>query len=97
MPYLRYVKQASGGRTFTVFLKDPRTGPKAADFIWAPELRPLRGTECPHHPHAAAPDLARSASRPRAPRPTRALPRCRIPRVAVLAGGDSRHHRFTDG
>ena len=26
VPYLRYVKRASGGRTFTVFLKDPRTG-----------------------------------------------------------------------
>ena len=24
--YLRYVKRATGGRTYTVFLKDPRTG-----------------------------------------------------------------------
>ena len=34
--YLRHVKRASGGRTYTVFLKDPRTGPKTADFIWSP-------------------------------------------------------------
>lgn len=37
--YLRAVKRASGGRCFTVFLKDPRTGPGAADIVWAPDRK----------------------------------------------------------
>ena len=41
--YVRHVKRASGGRTFTVILKDPRAGGTAADFIWVPEHDRLRG------------------------------------------------------
>jgi len=95
VPYLRYVKHASGGRTYTVFLKDPRTGPGAADFIWAPSYDRIRGsnvltTLTP--PHRISPERLREA---------RAAPDMRLaplphPRVAVLVGGDSRHHRFTD-
>ena len=36
VPYLKAVKAASGGKTFTVFLKDPRIGASAADLIWMP-------------------------------------------------------------
>ncbi|WP_442881052.1 ELM1/GtrOC1 family putative glycosyltransferase [Bosea sp. (in: a-proteobacteria)] len=35
--YLRALKKASNGRSFTVFLKDPRTGATAADLIWVPQ------------------------------------------------------------
>lgn len=93
--YVRAVKRASEGRTFTVFLKDPRTGPTAADLIWVPDHDRLRGPNVittltsPHRVSAerlaaarAAPDLRLSA-----------LPG---PRVAVLAGGPSRHLRFGD-
>ena len=95
VPYLRFVRTASGGRTFTVFLKDPRTGPKTADLIWAPSYDRIRGpnvvtTLTP--PHRISP--ARLAAARNAPDPRCAgLPH---PRVAVLAGGRSRHHRFTD-
>jgi mitochondrial fission protein ELM1 len=93
--YLRFVKKATGGRTYTVFLKDPRTGPKAADFIWSPEYDRLRGPNVlntltpPHRVSAKRIEAARASPDPR-------LAHLPHPRVAVLAGGDSRHHRFSD-
>jgi mitochondrial fission protein ELM1 len=92
--YLRLVKRASGGRAYTVFLKDPRTGPGAADFIWSPVYDRLRSSNVlntltpPHRVSSARIEAARSA-------PDHRLAHLPHPRVAVLAGGDSRHHRFT--
>src|SRR5687767_6923105 len=92
--YVRAVKTASGRRTFTVILKDPRTGPSSADLIWVPEHDRLRGPNVlatltsPHRVSAARLAGARARPDPR----LAGLPK---PRVAVLAGGDSRHHRFT--
>src|SRR5437763_10505162 len=34
VPYLRRIRKESRGRTFTVFIKDPYTGPQTADVIW---------------------------------------------------------------
>ena len=96
VPYLRFIKHASGGRTYTVFLKDPRTGPNAADLIWAPSYDRIRGPNVLNTltpPHRVSPErlaLARAVPDER----LAALPQ---PRVAVLAGGNSRHHRFKDG
>ncbi|QGZ34324.1 mitochondrial fission ELM1 family protein [Stappia indica] len=94
--YLARIKRESFGRTFTVFLKDPRTGAGAADLIWVPEHDTLRGDNViatPSGPHRFSQD--RLAAARAAPRPEiAALPR---PRVAVLVGGDSRNHRFSDG
>ena len=93
--YLARVKRDSFGRTFTVLLKDPRTGAKAADLIWVPEHDSLRGDNVivtasgPHRFSQARLDAARAAPRLE----IAALPR---PRVAVLVGGDSRNHRFTE-
>ncbi|MBM6583388.1 mitochondrial fission ELM1 family protein [Microvirga sp. BT689] len=93
--YLRFVKRASGGRTYTVFLKDPRTGPETADFIWSPVYDRLRGPNVlttltpPHRVSAQRIEAARA-------RPDQRLARLPHPRTAVLAGGNSRHHRFTD-
>lgn len=94
VPYLRFVKRASGGRTFTVFLKDPRTGPGTADFIWSPSYDRLRGPNVLNTltpPHRVSSRRLEEAS----VRPDPRLASIRSPRVAVLAGGDSRHHRFT--
>ena len=94
VPYLRAVARRSGRRVFTVFLKDPRTGPGLADLIWVPEHDSLRGpnvlaTLTP--PHRISPERLRAAAVAPDPR-LAALP---SPRVAVLVGGDSRHARFT--
>lgn len=93
VPYLRAVKRASGGRTFTLFLKDPRSGPGTADLIWVPEHDALRGDNVIvtlTTPHRLSP--ARLAEARAKPDPRLAvLP---SPRAAVLVGGDSRHHRF---
>ncbi|WP_108048239.1 mitochondrial fission ELM1 family protein [Bosea sp. 124] len=93
IPYVRAVKKASNGATFTVILKDPRTGPGAADLIWVARHDRLRGENVlvtTTSPHRLAPErLALAKSRP--PAAIAALP---SPRAAVLVGGDSRHHRF---
>lgn len=93
--YLRRVKRLSKGQTFTVFLKDPRTGPDTADFIWVPEHDRLRGRNVlvtPTSPHKfSAERLAALAETPFA-----GIDKLQPPKIAVLAGGDSRHHTFTD-
>lgn len=94
VPYLRRVKKASDGRTFTVFLKDPRTGPKTADLIWVPEHDSLRGTNVlvtPTAPHR----FSRQVLADLRTRPHPDIDPLSHPRVAVLIGGDSRHHTFT--
>lgn len=96
VPYVRAVKRGSGGRTFTVFLKDPRTGPGSADLIWAPSYDRLRGPNVVTSltsPHRFSPErLAAERLRPD-PR----VAGLNTPRAAVLVGGGSRHHRFAAG
>lgn len=96
VPYLRFVKHASGGRTYTVFLKDPRIGPRAADFIWAPSYDRIRGPNVLNTltpPHRVSPERLAAARAHPDPR-LASLPH---PRVGVLVGGSSRHHRFGEG
>ena len=94
VPYLRRVKRVSGGRAFTVFVKDPYTGTGTADVIWVPEHDRLRGdnvvvTLTPAH--RLRPDVfaaARAAPDPRlAPLPQ--------PRVAMILGGKGVNHDFS--
>ena len=93
IPYVRAVKRGSQGRTFTVILKDPRTGTGAADLIWVQEHDRLRGPNvltslvAPHRISARRLAEARATLDPR-------IAALAHPRVAVLVGGDSRHHRF---
>ncbi len=93
IPYVRAVKKASNGRTFTVILKDPRTGAGSADLIWVAEHDRLRGDNVlvtitsPHRLSAERLAQARAV-------PPEAIASRPAPRAAVLAGGDSRHHRF---
>ena len=102
VPYLRRVKQASGGRTYTVFLKDPRTGASVADLIWVPEHDRLRGAERRRHPDLAAPDLAgapggrpRGAGpAPRRPARTRASPCSSAATAAITASRRTTPTRF---
>jgi len=93
VPYLRALKKASGGSTFTVFLQDPRVGLDAADVIWVPEHDDLRGHNVvttltsPHSLRAPALAAARRFPDPR-------LARLPSPRVALVLGGHSAHHKF---
>ncbi len=73
VPALRAIKRRSGNDTFTVFLRDPRIGTRAADLIWVPAHDRLRGanvivTEA--GPHRSRPP----ASPRREPIPIRASP-----------------------
>ncbi|MCA0425374.1 MAG: mitochondrial fission ELM1 family protein [Proteobacteria bacterium] len=93
--YLRHVKRASGGKTFTVYLKDPRSGAGSADFLWVPQHDRLRGENVLvtlTSPHRLSPErlLAARAA------PPYGLDRLPHPRVALVIGGNSHHHRFTD-
>ncbi|MDR7037863.1 mitochondrial fission protein ELM1 [Methylobacterium sp. BE186] len=90
VPYLRALRRATRGRTFTAFLKDPRTGHDSADFIWVPDYDDLRGPNV--FTTLTAPHLV-TASRLAAARrhPDPRLVALDGPRIAVLIGGDSRH------
>ena len=88
------IKAASGGRCFTAFLKDPRTSPALADFIWVPEHDRLSGPNVFRtllSPHRFSPArLAQAAAA--APAPLANWPGYR---VALLLGGDSKVFTFT--
>src|SRR4051812_31158360 len=84
VPYVRAVKRASKGRTFTVFLKDPRTGPGVADLIWVPDYDAIQGPNVIRtltSPHRVSAE--RLAAARRQPRPT---PRCPAPPARGGAG-----------
>ena len=93
VPYLRRVKRASEGKTFTIFVKDPYTGPATADVIWIPEHDTLRAenvvvTLTPaHRLRPAVFAAARAAPDAR----LKDLPR---PRVAMVLGGKGVNHSF---
>ncbi|WP_020174031.1 mitochondrial fission ELM1 family protein [Methyloferula stellata] len=92
--YLRYLKNLSGGRTFTIFMKDPYVGVRAADLIWVPQHDKLRGpnvivTATPAHRIRS--DLLAAARKTPDPQ-LAALP---APRIAMILGGPSTHHRYS--
>ena len=94
VPYLRHLKRKSRKRIFTVFLKDPRTGSKAADLIWAPLHDRITGdnvikTLTP--PHRISQERIRKARFD----PDSRILKTAFPKVTVLVGGNSKHHRFT--
>jgi mitochondrial fission protein ELM1 len=79
--------------TFTVFLKDPRSGVASADFVWVPEHDRLRGDNVmttPTSPHrVTALKLAQAAMQARPE-----IAALASPRVAVLIGGPSKDVAF---
>jgi mitochondrial fission protein ELM1 len=95
VPYLRRVRRASKGATFTIFVNDPRTGASTADVIVAPRHDALKGDNVIHTLTPANRITARvlAAARENPDPRIAVLP---APRVAMLIGGDSRHFRFTE-
>lgn len=94
VPYLRRVKIASAGRTFTVFSKDPYRGRKTADVVYVPEHDKLRGDNVivtltsPHRLTAAGFAAARAL-------PDRRLADLPVPRAAFILGGPSGRYAFS--
>ena len=91
--YLRSVKSASP-RTFCVYFMDPRVARSGADLVVAQLHDTPAGGDvvqiptAPHRFSAETLERARQNARPE----LAALPR---PRIAVLVGGNSRHHTFS--
>jgi mitochondrial fission protein ELM1 len=93
VPYLRKIRRLSCGRTFCVFLKDPRTGPSTADLIWAPEHDAVRGPNVlvsPTSPHCFPPQQIAMQREKLVPE-IMALPH---PRTTVLLGGTTKAYRY---
>lgn len=94
-PYLRALKRLSKGATFTIFVKDPYWSRRKMNFIVVPEHDQLRGknifaTVTPaNRLHAWRLAVAWDTPDPHIAH----LPR---PRVALILGGTSQHHRFED-
>ncbi len=92
VPYARAVKQASGGRTFTVFLKDPRIDTTVFDLVWAPSHDRLEGANVFStltSPHGLKPRLKEAALNPATG--VGGLPK---PMLGVILGGPSGGARF---
>ena len=92
--YLRRIRKESGGRTLTIYLKDPSTGADTAETIWVPLHDRLRGENVLAtltSPHRISPERLAEARSQNPPwhRPSRIT-------AGVLLGGNSRNHRFTD-
>lgn len=93
VPYLRRLKSLSPA-TFCVLFKDPRTVRHGADLLIVQQHDTPRGdnvlvaTTAPNRLSAKRLAAARTAM-------ASALAPLPAPRIAVLIGGDSRHHRFT--
>ncbi len=88
------VKQASGGRCFTVQLLDPRVDPANFDLVVAPKHDGLEGTNVIVTRGAlnrVTPERLAEAAREVAP----AVAPLPSPRVAVLIGGPSKRHRMS--
>ena len=94
VPYLRAVKRLSGGRTFTVFSKDPYRGLTTADVVYVPAHDRLRGDNVittltsPHRLTAAAFAAARHE-------PDERLYRLPGPKVGMILGGSSGRRAVT--
>ena len=93
VPYLRYLKRASRGATFTIFVKDPYCRRHGADLIWVPQHDRLRGE------NVIATLTPANRLRAHVIEKARSSPDLRIanlprPRVALILGGPSNHHAF---
>ncbi len=93
VPYLCALKRLSQGATFTVFVKDPYWHRGRIDLVVVPEHDQLRGKNvfATVTPANRLHEGRLVAARESPGSSIAALPR---PRVALLLGGTSQHHRF---
>jgi mitochondrial fission protein ELM1 len=88
------IKRASGGRTFTVHIQNPRVPPRYFDLIAAPEHDRLAGPNV-ISTRGALHRLTRETLASAGARFRERFAALRRPMAAVLVGGKSRSHRLT--
>jgi mitochondrial fission protein ELM1 len=93
VPHARYLKRASGGRVFTVFLQDPITSPAHFDFVWAPAHDECAGAMSTiFSPHAMTTEIVQAAA---STMRARLLPdNIKGKTIAVLIGGPNKAYPF---
>ncbi|TAL40232.1 MAG: hypothetical protein EPN97_00425 [Alphaproteobacteria bacterium] len=90
----RHIREQSGGKSFVVYLQDPRFNTKHFDLVIVPQHDPTRGenvlvTKC--STHRITPEKLADA-KAKFEKQFHKIPH---PRVAVLIGGNSRAHQMT--
>lgn len=94
-PYIRRLKRAAKGKTFTIVLQDPKTPARDADVYWVPQHDKRRGDNVIvtlTAPHGFTPRRLAELRREMPPE-IAALP---APRIAVLLGGPNGDYDYTD-
>jgi mitochondrial fission protein ELM1 len=93
VPHARFIKRASRGAVFTVFLQDPIVSPRHFDFVWAPTHDQCAGAmHTLLSPHGMTQDLLNTAADKMK---ARLLPdTVRGRKIAVLIGGPNSVYPF---
>ena len=93
VPYARFIKRASRGAVFTVFLQDPIVSPRHFDFVWAPAHDRCAGAMSTIlSPHGMTQDILQTAADKMN---ARLLPNTvRGKKIAVLIGGPNSVYPF---
>ena len=93
VPHARFIKRASRGAVFTVFLQDPIVSPRHFDFVWAPAHDRCDGAmRTVLSPHGMTQDMLDAAAEKMT---ARLLPdTVRGKKIAVLIGGPNSVYPF---
>ena len=93
VPHARFIKRASRGAVFTVFLQDPIVSPRHFDFVWAPAHDRCAGAMSTIlSPHCMTQDILQTAADKMK---ARLLPnKLRGKKIAVLIGGPNSVYPF---
>ena len=93
VPHARFIKRASRGAVFTVFLQDPIVSPRHFDFVWAPAHDRCAGAMSTIlSPHGMTQDILQTAADKMK---ARLLPNTvRGKKIAVLIGGPNSVYPF---
>lgn len=95
IPYILAIRRASAGRTFTIQLQHPRIDSSHFDLVVPPEHDGVSGANV--IPMIGSPNsVTRAKLESEAAAWSAPLAKLPKPRVAVLIGGASKSHRFTD-
>ncbi len=88
----RFVRKSSAGKTFTVQIQDPRICPENFDLVAVPEHDPTRGENV--IVTAASPNRITDRKLSEARDRFKQFEKIKVPRIAVLIGGDSKSHKM---